>query len=359
MMIFIIACAVMLILAVVLVVRPLLRIDTDAAEQPSVFRLNRFVIQTGVVVVMIALGLYFYKGDFQWNENDQSFSDQAASVKTDTLEIKGLIEQAKAHPDNATILIKLGSAYVAASSFNQGAEAYQKAYQLTNGQDLDAITGWVEALVLLDPNAVNGRAAKLVEDALKLNPKHPRALWYGGLIALQMQNLKVARDRFQTMLSLDPPDSIRKLLERQIEELDAQLLDRSTSSMLASSPAIASREPRNIKVSVTLSPALKAQLKAPMSLFILARHPSQPGPPFAVERHQSTELPLQIDLNEADAMLPTRTLSNAEEVDVVARLSVSGAPTEQSGDLFGVAHYSFVKQGLVGALTVEINQRVP
>jgi cytochrome c-type biogenesis protein CcmH len=100
-------------------------------------------------------------------------------------------------------------------------------------------------------------------------------------------------------------------------------------------------------------------LQQPVSLFVLARNPQQPGAPLAVERHQSSELPLQIDLTTDDAMLPTHTLANAQEVEIVARLSASGTPTEQSGDLFGSAKYSFAQQGEQGSVTIEINQRVP
>jgi cytochrome c-type biogenesis protein CcmH len=96
-----------------------------------------------------------------------------------------------------------------------------------------------------------------------------------------------------------------------------------------------------------------------VSLFVLARNPQQPGPPLAVERHLSSELPLQVELTTDDAMLPTHSLANAQDVEIVARLSASGMPTEQSGDLFGSAAYSFAKQGEQGSVTIEINQRVP
>ena len=104
---------------------------------------------------------------------------------------------------------------------------------------------------------------------------------------------------------------------------------------------------------------LKQQLQQPVSLFVLARNPKQPGPPLAVQRHLSNELPLQLELTTADAMLPTRSIANAQDIEIVARLSASGMPTEQSGDYFGSVPYSFVKQGEQGSVAIEINQRVP
>ena len=352
-------CVLMVLAAITLVVRPLIRKSIQADDASAVVNTKRSAVITVVAVLAVSFGVYVYTGHWQSNDSNELLLAQGSPVNLDTPEIKKILEQVKLQPANATLLIELGGAYVAAEAFKQGAEAYQKAYELTQGQDLNAITGWVEALVLSDPNSVNGQAASLVEEALALNPKHPRALWYGGLIALQMQNPKIARDRFSAMLSLNPPDAIRQLLERQLQELDGQLSSDVPPSLNASAAKNTTPNAREIAVSVKVSPELQAQIKQPMTLFILARHPTQSGPPLAVERHQSGELPIKVELTSEDAMLPTRTINDADEVQVVARLSAAGVPTKQSGDLFGVAKYSFTKQGQQGAVSIEINQRVP
>jgi cytochrome c-type biogenesis protein CcmH len=93
-----------------------------------------------------------------------------------------------------------------------------------------------------------------------------------------------------------------------------------------------------------------------MSLFVLARDPAG-GPPLAAQRLSSSQLPLTIELSERDAMLPTRTLANAQKVQVVARLSKSGTPQAQSGDFFGEADYEFGKD--TGTLNIRIERTVP
>jgi len=359
---FLLGCVLMVVVAIVLIARPLLHNKTEGAENSGNKRRNSAVLLlVSLAVVVLSSSLYLHGSNWQWSRGDLVASTQSGNATvTDTPEIRSLVEQIKTDPENATLLVKLGSAYVSAERFAQGAEAYQRAYELTKGQDLDAITGWAEALVLADPSAVNGHASVLIEEALKINPRHPRALWYGGLVALQMQNLSVARDRFQTMLELDPPDSVRKLLERQVQDLNDQLGATNKNADTKGKPDQASDgSDRKIVVQVKLSPALQKQLKQPVSLFVLARNPEQPGAPLAVQRHQSDELPLKVELTVADAMLPTRTLKDAQSVEVVARLSASGMPTEQSGDLYGVARYSFARQGAQGNVSIEISQRVP
>ena len=66
-----------------------------------------------------------------------------------------------------------------------------------------------------------------------------------------------------------------------------------------------------------------------------------------------------MDLTEASAMMPTMTIAGVPQVEVVARLSKSGAPTEQTGDFSGMATYSFAEQGAQGSVKIEINRAVP
>ena len=106
-----------------------------------------------------------------------------------------------------------------------------------------------------------------------------------------------------------------------------------------------------------MSPQLRQQLTGTLPLFILARDPSAGGPPLAVQRHSSDSLPLNVTLSESDAMIPSRSIATVPKVVVVARLSRSGAPQQQSGDLYGEAEYEFGKSS--GPLTIVIDRVVP
>ncbi|MGE0113939.1 MAG: tetratricopeptide repeat protein [Steroidobacteraceae bacterium] len=344
MIVFALGCALMLLLAMVLLARPLLR---RAEGESSSGKVSVFIL-TSLTVSLLAAAVYLSTSNWSWHAGASS---QAATTTGGNTEIEQLLDRTRTAPGDLASWLELGRAYAGAGSYALASNAYQQAYDLSKGQDMEAITGLAESLVLTDQNSMNGRAALLIEEALKLQPNHPKALWYGGLVALQAQNLSLARDRFKALLALNPPQQVRALLERQVQDLTQQLGETGQSVAAASA--------RKILVKVGLSAALKQQLKQPVSLFVLARNPQQPGAPLAVERHQSSELPLQVELTAADAMLPSRTLASAAEVVVVARLSASGMPTEQSGDYYGTAAYSFTRQGEQGSVTIEINQRVP
>jgi len=98
-----------------------------------------------------------------------------------------------------------------------------------------------------------------------------------------------------------------------------------------------------------------------LPLFILARDPSAGGPPLAVQRHSSADLPLTVELSERDAMIAARTIASVPRVQVVARLSRSGTPQAQSGDYYGEAEYDFSKDAGAGGstLNITIDRAVP
>jgi hypothetical protein len=71
------------------------------------------------------------------------------------------------------------------------------------------------------------------------------------------------------------------------------------------------------------------------TLFIYAKQPNAPGPPLAVLRMHAEHWPVTFTLNDANAMVPGRNLSSAQNVQIEARISKSGDALPQSGDLVG------------------------
>ena len=90
-----------------------------------------------------------------------------------------------------------------------------------------------------------------------------------------------------------------------------------------------------LRVAVTLAAALQAQAPANAPVFILARPVGGGGPPLAVVRRQVADLPLDLVLSDADSMVPGLKLSDHEQVEVIARVALSGTPAAQPGDFYG------------------------
>lgn len=83
---------------------------------------------------------------------------------------------------------------------------------------------------------------------------------------------------------------------------------------------------------VELAPALAAQWKPGMTLFVFAR-PTAGGAPYAVHRQVVERWPAAFRLDDSMAMMPGHNLSSATQVRLEARLSSSGRAEAAAGDL--------------------------
>jgi hypothetical protein len=90
-----------------------------------------------------------------------------------------------------------------------------------------------------------------------------------------------------------------------------------------------------ISGTVEIASKLAPHATAGATLFIYAKQPNAPGPPLAVLRMHADHWPVTFTLNDANAMVPGRNLSNAQDVQIEARISRSGDALPQSGDLVG------------------------
>ena len=112
--------------------------------------------------------------------------------------------------------------------------------------------------------------------------------------------------------------------------------------------------PTGILVSVSLGAFPNLDPGAPV--FVIARDADAPRPPLAVRRLTVSDLPARIELTDADAMMPGRSLSDLDSVELLARVSLGGSPSARTGDL-----ESEVATGNVGGepVALRIENRVP
>lgn len=357
---FIVVCAASLAAVLVWLTLPLWRPkpDVDAASTRS----ERRIAGVALLVALPALSIAMYAHYSNWDW--EGVATQTANQASIEDMLRRLEAKLAENPKDVDGWLLLGRSYTSMGRFPRAADAFQQAYNLTNGENVEAVIGLGEALALTDQVSLGGRAGQLFEDALAKAPNHPKALWYGSMAALQLGDLRVGRDRLQRLMAQNPPEQLRAVLERQIQDLNQQLGDSPGAPASAAAgqspqgegaPAVAGQ--RVIRVAVSIAPQIKEQLGGPMSMFVLARDPSAGGPPLAVKRLSSAAAPLTVELSERDAMIPARTIASVPRVQVVARLSRSGTPTAQSGDFYGEADYDFAKE--TGTLQIVIDRTVP
>jgi cytochrome c-type biogenesis protein CcmH len=349
---FIIACAAMIAAALLWILLPLLR--TRSPEAAASLKERRIsAIAIALFVPALAATLYVTLSKWNWKDADAAVArEQQMDELLDKLKAK-LAE----NPNDVNGWLLLGRSYARLEKYALAVDAFQNAYDKSRGENVEAMIGLGEALAMTDEASLRGRAGKLFDDALERAPNHPKALWYGSIAALQAGDLRKGRDRLQLLLAQNPPPELRGMLERQIQDLNQQLNEagQGAPAVTAAAEGAAPAAHRSIRVAVSIAPNVRDQLQGgPLPLFILARDPSAGGPPLAVQRHSSSDLPLTVELSERDAMIAARTIASVPRVQVVARLSRSGTPQAQSGDYYGEVEYDFAKNSGAGGSTLNI-----
>jgi cytochrome c-type biogenesis protein CcmH len=325
--------------AALLVLLPLLRRRADARPTAAV---------TAAVWLLVMLlggaGLYAAFSNYTWTDTTRTADTPAAM----TARLAKRLARETGSPQD---WLELGHSYVVLGQYPLALRAFQRADQLAGGKNAEAVIGTAEVLVQQDMEELRGRAGRMFERALELDPNSRRALFYSAFAALGRNEPALARQRFERMLADERDPDVRALLEKGLESAAQQ------QARLAGGPAAeaGATDDAKIAVHVTLAPSLAANIPAGAALFVAARDPQAPGPPFAAKR-LAAQFPVDVELTAADAMMPSRRIAPGQKLEVVARIALGGTPTASSGDPFGQVSYHVGKDG---RLNIVIDRLAP
>ena len=336
---FAIIAAVLTIVAVGLVVWPLLRVG--AVVHPIAATLTALATPAVVLVVYLLISNY----DWRPASSSSPTTAAAATPAAGSMEeaVASLERKLEASPADEEGWVLLGSSYLNLNRPADAAKAYQRAVDLSGGRNAAARLGLAEARIVLDPGALSGPTGEEVEAVLKLEPGNPKALWYGGMVSLTRGQPAVARERWTALLQLAPPERVRQIIVAQLAELGAGKDGGATPAVAAvpkpgGGPAIAG-EPGSISITVSISDQVRGQMMASAPLFVFVRDAENAGPPLAVIRRQAGDLPMTLEISDADVMLPGRSLADIKTAKLVARIANGGNPIASPGDIYGEAQW--------------------
>ena len=227
----------------------------------------------------------------------------------------------------------LGRSYAALGRHAQAIAAFAKAARL-RPDDATLLAEWAFSAAVINPRGGDDDPVVLVERALSIDPKDPKALALAGTLALDRRDYQAAVDYWERLARVEPPDSP---IGRQIQASIAQVRQRAVaqSALLPVAASSTGSGAGGVGGSVTLAAALRDRVAPGDTVFVYARAPGGPRMPLAVLRKQVKDLPLRFTLDDSLAMASAARLSSASSVVVGARISKSGSAIAQDGDLQG------------------------
>ena len=315
-------------------------------------------IAIALLVPASALMVYFMLGAPELATDEVTVADGEIDERKLDQMIADLERRVRGNPDDGEAWMMLAGARKFRGQPAEANTAFEEALRRVP-PNARLLAEFAESLALTRDGRFDGRPIGLLDQALRLDPDDPKAIALMGAAQFQAGNLPAARGHLRRLLDSMPPDQQqRDALRDVLARIDARIAagdgapsptDATATSRAATTGA------ESLSGRVELDPALIERAKAARTLFVVARSPTGPRVPFAVQRIDNPSLPLDFHLDDSLAMDPSRRLSGADQVVIEVRLSASGNAIRQPGDLFGES--KIVRPGEQG-LSLRINQVV-
>ncbi len=323
--------------------------------------------------------------------------------------LKRLEDRMAKEPDDAEGWALLARSYMELKRYPDAARTYAKATsKLPN--EVGLWIEFVDAEVMAHERKWTPLATSAIAKALTLSPENPKALWLAGTERFESKDYKGAVRFWEMLARIATSDSeyaneirpalleAKALAEGRDPRVALQEANISVASVLELAAKVpltglkqtddksalfsalqqelgdkagvavgASSEPR-VTGSIEIDPALKALVKTGDTLFVFARAESKitngkpnsavSNTPVAVAKYPATDWPVAFSLTNQNSMSPEASLSTAQQVTIVARISHSGDAKASPNDLEGVSEPISVAKAATANVVV-IKRRLP
>ena len=217
-------------------------------------------------------------------------------------------------------------------------------------EDANALSYYAQSEYLRENRTVTARVAEYLDKALKINPNQSTALGLLGISSFERADYALAIEYWQKLLQVIGPQSNQaQMIQQGVAEAKKHLAEQQGD-------VVEKITADGISLHVSLAPEL-SYLNANYFVFIYAKAAAGPPMPLAVKKVRLAELPLNVTLTDAMAMMPQMRLSQFDEIKVGARVSLSGQPVPAKGD-WQMESAAFNWKGFNETVELEISEQV-
>jgi len=345
-------------------------LDDAVAVSQSVSLKTRRLLSLILMVVIPLSSIAIYREISTYEDvpkreaHVQQAMEQVAGEQLPPIEqmVEKLAARLRDNPEDAQGWQILGRTYVILERTADAVGAYEHAYSLLGDSDPEFLVDFAEVLAINNDSLMAGRPVDLVVRALEIKPGMPKGLWFAGFASYQAEDYASAINHWTKVLQNPEIDGeTQQMLRAYVADSRSKLgMDPVIEEQVVAEPvgetvqtAISSA---SIQVNVALDPSMVEKASRDELVFVFAKAASGMPAPLAVKKLIVADLPTTVTLDDSMAMMPGHTLSSKDLVVVGARVSRTGSPMSQPGDLQGLSNS--LNPGEINQVSITINQLV-
>lgn len=245
------------------------------------------------------------------------------AAETPSAELPDLLEQLRARleaqPGDVEGWLLLGRSYKTVQRYPDALAALRRAREIAPGDPRVAVE-LAEALIFTTADTnFSAEVRALLDEAVTADARQQKALWLQGIVAFQDGDYPLALQWWdQLSVQLEAGSEVARSVTQQMDEARRRLGQETVSWP-------------GLDITVDAAPGLP-ELPATATLFVIARQPGGGGPPLGAVRIPVPEFPVSLHLDDGASMLPQRPVSSMADIEVLARLSLTGQPAAAPND---------------------------
>ncbi|MEJ2442090.1 MAG: c-type cytochrome biogenesis protein CcmI [Exilibacterium sp.] len=251
-----------------------------------------------------------------------------------------LQERLESQPENLQNWFLLARTLMEVGDYGEAANAYREILHRDAGSSSGRVMGELtQAMFMAAGNKVTPEVQKLLKQTLAIEPGNATALGLAGVDAFEAGSYQKAIGYWERALKAVGSNgvgasSLKGGIERAKKAMREAGLepDSELAETKAAKPADGKGKGKGSQVTVNISLGNEVPNAADQVVFVYARAWKGPKMPLAIQKLKAADLPSKIVLDESMSMAPGMTLAAFPQIELVARLSQSGAPTPQPGD---------------------------
>lgn len=285
-----------------------------------------------LLVPVISFGLYFHYGSplqLQMSVNPtENMPFENGKQPTVDEAIQMLVSELEKNPENAEGWYILATTYMNLGEFDKGVSSFKRVLDILP-EDAPQYVGvmgqYAQGLYFAKGGKMDEEVRQQIQRTLDREPLEVTALGLLGIDAFEQSRLEDAISFWRKALVNAEPaaaESLKTGIQRALEQLAQE------GKPVPDVPELVSA---SIQLEVSIDPRLRDKIKEDQTVFVFAK-PVGGRMPVAAVRLTVAELPKTITLDDSLAMTPQAKLSLYSDVEIGARISMSGQPQATSGD---------------------------